>query len=285
MNDGLDDVRAETLTHCNDSIDLARRARLHVLQMVHHANASHVGTCFSIADILAVLYSGILRVDPSQPQHPDRDRFILSKGHAAAVLYSILAESGYFPHTFLGKFCDDHSPLAGHATHKDVPGVEVSTGALGHGLSLGCGMALAGRCAATPFSVYVALSDGELNEGAIWEAAMFAGHHGLSNLTAIVDANGLQGFGTVREVLNLEPLADKWAASGWSVAEVDGHDHPGLRHAMTQAAARQKTPTVIIARTVKGKGVSFMENKLEWHYKSPNQEQYEMALKELGEIK
>lgn len=281
MSDGLDDTRAARSANCMNSEDLARRARLHVLRMVHHANASHVGACFSIADILAVLYSKILHIDADQPQNPDRDRFILSKGHAAAVLYSVLAEQGFFSRDLLNKFCDDYSPLAGHATHKDVPGVEVSTGALGHGLSLGCGMALAGQSAAKPFNVFVALSDGELNEGSIWEAVMFAGHHGLSNLTAIVDANGLQGFGAVRDVLNLEPLVDKWAASGWAVVEIDGHDHLALHKALTQAAGTQPMPRAIIARTIKGKGVSFMENRLEWHYRSPNDEQLADARAEL----
>jgi len=281
MSDEMLDTRAENTAHRINSESLARKARLHVLRMVHHANASHVGTCFSIADILAVLYSRILRVDADQPQRPDRDRFILSKGHAAAVLYSTLAEQGFFSPALLDKFCDDHSPLAGHATHKDVPGVEVSTGALGHDLSLGCGMALAGKSATRPFGVFVVMSDGELNEGSVWEAVMFAGHHALSNLTVIIDANGLQGFGTVRDVLDLEPLVEKWAASGWSVTEVNGHDHHALHNALLPASGQRNMPRAIIARTIKGKGVSFMENKLEWHYRSPNDKQLADARAEL----
>jgi transketolase len=265
-----------------DSRELARRIRVHVLRMVHHANASHVGTCFSLADILAVLYSGVLNIEPGRPDHPNRDRFVLSKGHGAAALYAVLAETGFFPSRWLENYCDDLSPLAGHASHRDVPGVEVSTGALGHGLSLGCGMALAGRSSTDPYCAFVALSDGELNEGAIWEAAMFAGHHKLSNLTAIVDANGLQGFGSVVDVLNLEPLAQKWEASGWRVSEVDGHDHMALYDALTSSGTSVDRPHVVLARTIKGKGVSFMENKLEWHYRSPNDEQLAAALLEIG---
>ena len=281
MNDEWRGIPTQSTPRCGDSESLARRARLHVLQMVYQASASHVGACFSVADILAVLYSKILHINADQPEHPDRDRFILSKGHAAAVLYAILAEQGFFSRAWLVKFCCDHSFLAGHTTHKGVPGVEVSTGALGHGLSLGCGMALAGRSAARPYAVFVALSDGELNEGSIWEAAMFAGYHGLSNLTAIIDANGLQGFGAVRDVLDLEPLVEKWVASGWSATELDGHDHQALSHALRQARAQNDRPSVIIARTVKGKGVSFMENKLEWHYRSPNEAQLASARADL----
>jgi len=281
MNDKRRGMSAYLHTRESDSVALARRIRAHVLRMVHHANASHVGTCFSLADILAVLYSHVLRIDGEQPERPDRDRFILSKGHAAAALYAVLAETQFFPPSWLDSYCDDLSPLAGHASHKGVPGVEVSTGALGHGLSLGCGMALAGRSSSLPYRAFVAMSDGELNEGSVWEAAMFAGHHKLSNLTAIVDANGLQGLGRVAEVLNLEPLVQKWEASGWAAIEVNGHDHAALHSAFDGATAEGENPCVIIARTIKGKGVSFMEDRLEWHYRSPNDAQLAEALAEV----
>lgn len=265
------------------SLELARRARCHTLRMVHRVRASHVGSCLSIADILAVLYSGVLRVEPAQPGWPERDRFILSKGHAAAVLYAVLAERGFFPLDWLDHYCEDGSPLAGHVVHKGVPGVEVSTGSLGHGLSLGAGMALAAARSEERHRVFVVLSDGECDEGSTWEAALFAAHHRLDNLVAIVDRNELQGFGRVADVLELEPFADKWRAFGWAVEELDGHDHAALAATLGALPRLPGQPTLVIARTLKGKGVSFMEDQFNWHYRSPNADELGKALRELGE--
>ena len=261
---------------------LASQIRRSALYMVHKANASHIGTCLSIADILAVLYSDILRVDSTRPDWPDRDRLILSKGHGAAILYAVLAERGFFPKEWLGAYCQDGAHLAGHITHQGVPGVEVSTGSLGHGLPIGCGMALSGKHDNQPYRVFVLLSDGECDEGSNWEAALFAPHHHLDNLIAIVDYNKIQSFGTIKEVLDLEPLAAKWRAFGWAVREVDGHDFGQIEDALKSVPFKVGRPSCIIAHTVKGKGVSFMENQLAWHYKSPDAEQLKQALAELG---
>ena len=260
---------------------LARAVRTHVLRMVHRAHASHVGTCLSMTDILAVLYSNILRVDPKESDWPDRDRFILSKGHGAAAVYAVLAETGFFPRTWLDSYCLNGSPLFGHISHHGVPGVEVSTGSLGHGLSIGCGMALAGKQADLSYRVFVMLSDGECDEGSIWEAVLFAPHHRLDNVVAIVDYNKIQSFGSVKEVLDLEPLADKWRSFRWAVREIDGHDHKQIEDSLANVPFEPGKPSVIIAHTTKGKGVSFMENELAWHYKSPNDEQLALALAEV----
>jgi transketolase len=263
--------------------ELARTIRAHTLRMVHRSKASHVGTCLSMADILAVLYGRTLKVDPLVPGWPERDRFILSKGHGAAIVYAVLAERGFFPKEWLATYCEDGSGLCGHITHRNVPGVEASTGSLGHGLSIGCGMALAEKRSRQVGRVFVMLSDGELDEGSTWEAVLFAPHHRLDNLTAIVDYNKIQSFGSVSEVLELEPLADKWRAFGWAVREIDGHDYDEIIDALSHLPQEAGKPTAIIAHTVKGKGVSFMENELAWHYKSPDDEQLARALRELGE--
>jgi transketolase len=263
-----------------DSEDCARWLRARVLRMVHAARASHVGSCLSAADIVAVLHQQVLRLDPARPDWPERDRFILSKGHAAAVLYAALAARGFFPEDWLEAYCADGGPLAGHVSHA-VPGVELSTGSLGHGLPVGCGMALAARADHRPSRVWVLMSDGECDEGSNWEAALFAGVHRLGGLTAIVDYNRLQGFGRTAEVLDLEPLADKWRAFRWRVCEVDGHDHGALAAALGAPAGGE--PTVILAHTVKGKGVSFMEDQLAWHYRSPDAAELARALAEIGE--
>jgi len=262
--------------------ELARRIRAHALRMVHRANASHIGGCLSAADLLAVLYASVLRVDPARPDWPERDRFCLSKGHAAAALYAVLAERGFFPLAWLERFCADGSPLAGHATSAGVPGVEASTGSLGHGLSIACGMALAAARDGSPARAFVLLSDGELDEGSTWEAALFAAHHRLANLTAIVDYNGIQSFGRVAEVCELEPLADKWRAFGWGVREVDGHDCAAIGAVLGTLPALGERPTVVVAHTVKGKGVRFMEDDLAWHYRAPDGAQLARALAEMG---
>jgi len=262
--------------------DLARRIRAHTVRMTAAANVSHVGSGLSMADILAVLYDGFLRVDPENPQAADRDRFVLSKGHGAAALYATLAESGFFPVAWLDNFCADGAPLTGHVNSHGVPGVEVSTGALGHGLSIGCGLALAGRSTANAWRTVVLLSDGELDEGSTWEAILFAGHHRLGRLVAIVDDNGIQSFGRTAEVLDLEPLANKWRACNWHVARIDGHDIAALRDALEAADETDGVPSVILASTIKGKGVSFMEDRLTWHYRSPRADELALALSELG---
>lgn len=261
---------------------LATQIRAHVLRMIHRAQSSHVGTCLSAADLLTVLYARALRIDPSRPDWHDRDRFILSKGHGCAAVYAVLAEKGFFPKEWLDTYCQDGSYLAGHITHRGVPGVEVSTGSLGHGLSISCGLALAGKHDGRSYRVFALLSDGECDEGSTWEAALFAPHHRLDNLVAIVDYNKIQSLGTVKEVLDLDPLASKWQAFGWATWEIDGHDLEQIENALLSVPFVPGRPSCLIAHTVKGKGVSFMEGQLAWHYKTPNDEQLRQALAELG---
>ena len=259
---------------------LARRLRAHSLRMVAASKSSHIGSCLSIADILAVLYGTCLNVRPTEPEWADRDKVIISKGHAAAVVYAVLAEVGFFPLERLANYGKDGQPLSGHVTHSNNPGVEISSGSLGHGLSVAAGFALAGKRLGRPMRSFVILSDGECDEGSIWEAALFAPHHKLSNLVAIVDFNKIQSFGRVEDVLALEPFADKWRSFGWCVREIDGHDHAALQAALTDVDEAGR-PIAIIAHTVKGKGVSFMENDLLWHYRPPSPEQ---LLTAIGEI-
>jgi transketolase len=249
--------------------------------MVHRANASHIGSCLSMADLLAVLYGSVLRIDPANPTALDRDRFLLSKGHAAAAVYACLAAKGFFPENWLETYCADGSRLSGHLTHHEVPGVEVSTGSLGHAFSIACGIALAGKRQSRPYRVFVLLSDGECDEGSNWEAAMFAPNHLLDNLVTIVDYNKIQSFGAVKSVLDLEPFADKWRSFGWEVREIDGHDHGQIHVALTLGPVEPGRPIVVLAHTTKGKGVPFMENRLEWHYRSPDAQQLDQALEEV----
>ena len=260
----------------------AQQLRAHIVRMTHDARSAHVGGGLSMADILAVLYGAVLRVDPSAPRSPERDRFVLSKGHACTGLYAALAERGFFPLRELDTFYQDGSRLPGHATHTGVPGIECSTGSLGHGLSMACGMALAGLGEDQPYRVFAVLSDGECDEGSVWEAALFAGHHRLQNLTVIVDYNKIQSLGSVDEVLRLEPLAAKWRSFGWHAVELDGHDVRALHDTLSRVPLQSGQPTCVVAHTVKGKGVSFMENKLLWHYRSPTDEDLAQAYVELG---
>lgn len=264
-----------------DTVDLARRMRIQALQMVHRARASHIGSALSICDIVAVLYGNVLRIDPAQPQAPQRDRFILSKGHACVAVYGALAETGFFPKEDLLLYGQDHSVLMNHISHK-VPGVEFSTGSLGHGLPFGTGKALAAKRSRLNWRTFVLLSDGELGEGSNWEAMMFAAHHQLDNLTAIIDYNKLQSLTTVEKTLRLEPLADKVQAFGWAVREVDGHSHEELASALKGTPWESGKPSLLIAHSTKGKGVGFMENSVDWHYKSPSAEQLALAVAELG---
>jgi transketolase len=249
--------------------------------MIYRARSPHLGSAFSMAELLAVLYTRTLRIDPARPDWPERDRFILSKGHACAPLYVALAERGFFPSEWLDNFYQDGSHLAGHATHVGVPGVEVSTGSLGHGLPIACGMALAGKRDGKAYRVFTLLSDGECDEGSVWEAILFAPQHHLDNLIAIVDYNKIQSLGRVKEVLDLEPFATKWNAFGWAVQEIDGHDLEQIEQVLACVPLESGKPTCIIAHTVKGKGVSFMEDSVLWHYRAPDRDELARALVEL----
>lgn len=259
--------------------ELAKDIRLHSLRMTHHAGTSHIGSALSCADILAVLYGSVMRHDPNAPSWQARDRFVMGKGHAAVALHACLASSGYFPKTVLDSFGVDGSPLAGHVTAGLVPGVDLSSGSLGHGLPQAAGIALALKIQKSQSRVFCLLSDGECQEGSTWEAALLAPQWSLSNLHVIIDANGQQGLGAVKDIADLEPLSDKWTSFGWIVNDVDGHDLMALDRALSTSASNQ--PAVTIARTVKGKGVSFMEDVLEWHYMSPSRQHMEMAIAEL----
>jgi transketolase len=262
-----------------NSVDFVKDIRRTILQLVYEAKASHVGGALSMADLLAVLYSGVLKIKPESPDWEDRDIFLLSKGHACTGLYATLALRGFYTREELFTYSQNDSPFLSHASHK-VPGVELSTGSLGHAFSVGCGLALSFKRKENVRKVYVMLSDGELNEGSNWEAILFAPHHKLNNLIAIVDYNKIQSFGSVSEVLELDPLAKKFESFGWNVIELDGHNHLDIQNGFRSVTASAK-PSVIIAHTVKGKGVDFMENELLWHYKSPTAEQLANALKQI----
>lgn len=262
------------------SLLLAGKIRKHAVEMVHHARASHIGAALSVTDIVAVLYAEILHVDCTNPQAPNRDRFILSKGHAGIAVYAALAESGFFDVSCLASYGSNGTSLSGHISHKGVTGVEFSTGSLGHGLSIGAGMALAAKLDGRSNHVYVVVGDGECNEGAVWEAALFAAHHKLSNLTVIVDHNKIQGMGFCDDILSLRPLGQKWASFGWDVIDIDGHDHMVLESTFRSRNTKD-SPQCVIAHTAKGKGVSFMENELLWHYRDPQDEYYTRAMAEI----
>ena len=264
-----------------DTRDLARRIRIHVLNMTSRGGSSHVGAAFSMADIMAVLYGGVLNVNPEQPKWAARDRFILSKGHAGAAVYAALAETGFFPVEKLKTHYQDGSDLSGHVSHKGIPGVELSTGSLGHGLSVGAGMAYRAKLDACSHRVFVLLSDGECDEGSNWEAILFAAHHKLNNLVVIIDYNKIQSLARVAETLALEPFVDKWQSFGWGVNEVDGHDHDAMRSVMSRLPIETDKPSCIIAHTTKGKGVSFMENTVLWHYRTARGAEFDAALNEL----
>lgn len=256
--------------------------RRHCIEMIGRAKSGHPGGSLSAADIVAVLYFHHMKHNPKNPRLPTRDRFVLSKGHAAPVLYAALAECGYFPTADLLGLRQLNSRLEGHPDMNKVPGVDITSGSLGQGLSAGNGMALAGRIDGLAYNVYVLLGDGELQEGMVWEAAMFAGHHKLNRVTAIVDYNNLQIDGFVSDILDVQPLRDKWLAFGWHVIQVDGHDVLEIEAALAEADKKKGRPSVIIAKTVKCKGVSFMENKVDFHGKAPNDEELPRALKELA---
>jgi len=262
---------------------IAVEIRKKILKMIFNSQTSHVGSALSCVDILTVLYFRILNVDPKNPQADNRDRFILSKGHAASSLYATLAQKRFFPEEILNEYCKDGGRLPGHSTKGCVPGVEASAGSLGHGLAVGAGMAITGKRDNKKYKVFVLMSDGECDEGSVWETAMFAAHHKLDNLAVIIDYNKLQAFGKTNDVLNLEPLREKWFSFNWQVQEIDGHNFTQIEKTLNNVPFEKDKPNLIIAHTIKGKGISFMENKLEWHYKSPNKEEYNLAIKELSQ--
>lgn len=263
-----------------NSKDIAKNVRKRCLELVFKGKSSHIGGAFSIADVLSVMYNEVLTFDSKNASWEERDRVFYSKGHACTALYSVLGEVGFFTDEELNTFSNNKSFFTTHVNHK-VPGVELSTGSLGHALSVSCGVALAGKLKKKEWKVYTIVSDGELNEGSNWEAILFAPHHQLANLTLIVDYNKIQSFGNTNEVLNLEPLADKFKAFNWEVVEVDGHNLIEIKNAFDFKCDK---PKVIIAHTIKGKGVDFMEEQLAWHYKSPNQEQFEAALEQIEKM-
>ncbi|MCH8246842.1 MAG: transketolase [Bacteroidetes bacterium] len=264
-----------------DTTELAKRIRIHALRMTNSGGSSHIGSIFSVADILSVLYGRVLHVDPTEPKANSRDRFILSKGHAGAGVYAALGECGFFKLEILKSHDQDGSLLSGHVSHKGIPGVEVSTGSLGHGLSIGAGMAFAGLTDGSSHRVFVVLSDGECDEGSTWEAILFASHHRLSNLVAIVDYNKIQSLASTQDTLDLEPFANKWSSFGWAVREIDGHNHAEILGVCRELPFSQNKPNCIIAHTVKGKGVSFMENSVLWHYRTARGAEFDAAMTEL----
>lgn len=259
----------------------ALKIRLGILEEVFSASSGHPGGSLSIADILSYLFFKEMRIDPKNPQWEDRDRFVLSKGHTAPALYAALANRGYFEVSELKGFRNASSFLQGHPDMKHTPGVDMTTGSLGLGISAACGMALSGKISDKDYRVYAVLGDGETEEGQVWEAAMFAGNHHLDNLTAFVDYNGLQIDGTIDEVNSAYPIAEKFAAFKWNTIEIDGHDFDAIKKAVDDAKACKGMPTAVIMKTVKGKGVSYMENAVNWHGAAPNEELYNKAMDEL----
>jgi transketolase len=261
--------------------EIASAIRGRLVEMSHRAETPHLGGALSCVDILVAAYWNVLKIDPAAPCDECRDRFILSKGHAASALYAVLAEKGFFPKTLLDTFAGEGSPLAEQPSPGCAPGVELATGSLGHGLPVGVGMAMAARIRNLDYRVFVTLSDGECNEGSVWEAAMFAAAQSLGRLAVIVDYNKWQATGRSNEVMALPSLCAKWAAFGWDATEIDGHDIDALTRAMDRNGSGNK-PVAIIANTVKGKGVSFMEDDNNWHYRIPKAEEVIAARKELG---
>ena len=260
---------------------MAATIRCDIIDMICAANAGHPGGSLSAADIVTALYFRIMQIDPQNPNRPDRDRFILSKGHACPVWYAALAERGFFDKSHLLTLRKMESILQGHPDMRKTPGIDMTAGSLGHGLSAGVGMALSGKLRKQAFHVWVVIGDGETQEGSIWEAAMAASKWKLDNLTAVLDRNRLQNDACVVDVMPLEPLADKWRAFGWAVVEIDGHDMEQVVGALENSKKNRGCPTMIIAHTVKGKGVSYMENVVEWHGKAPCREEAECALEEI----
>jgi transketolase len=264
-----------------NSISLAKDIRRESLKMVYNAKASHIGGALSMTDILAVLYNDILNIDPTRPDNPDRDRFLLSKGHTCSALYATLALKNFFPIEDLTSYAQDGSQLLSHTSHY-ISGIELSAGSLGHALPISCGLALAAKRKNEKWRTFCLVSDGELDEGSNWEAILFAPQLKLDNLTIIIDYNKIQSLGSVKDVLDLNPLMEKFSAFRWETFEVDGHDHDKLKEIFRKTVELNHKPKAIIAHTIKGKGVSYMEDKLLWHYKSPSKEQFDSAINELN---
>ncbi|MEI7690646.1 MAG: transketolase [bacterium] len=266
----------------NELVNLSKEVRKDILKMVHASKASHVGSAFSTVEVLVVLYKLILKISPKSSTDKDRDRFLLSKGHACTALYAILAELGFYEKKLLDDYSKDGSIFMSHI-NSEVPGVEFSTGSLGHALPVGVGVALAAKKRKKAYKTYVLMSDGELNEGSNWEAFMMAAHLKLDNLVAIIDANKIQALGFTKDILSLEPIEDKLSSFGWDVIRTDGHNYEQIYSSLTSLTLESNgKPKVLIADTVKGKGVSFMEGELKWHYSSPNDEEYDLAVEELS---
>lgn len=269
----------------NDPIALIRDKALWIrrrsFRMVYEARLGHPGGDFSAADVLATLYFGVMRFDPSRPRDPNRDRFVMSKGHCTGAFYAVLAGAGYFPEAVLETYMQPLSKLNGHPNREYLPGVETNTGPLGHGLPVATGIAIAGQIDNAEYRTFVLTGDGELQEGSNWEAALTAGHRKLENLTLIVDRNRLQQGARTEETASLDPLDDKWRAFGWQVEIVDGHDHRALYDVLRASPKGRGKPLCVIANTIKGKGVSFMHDNVAWHHGVPNKEQYEQAMREL----
>jgi transketolase len=258
--------------------NLALAARREIIEMTSSAKASHVASALSVIDILSVLYTGAANISPENKDNKNRDIVILSKGHAASALYSVLALQGFFPNEWLNQYCENDSLLGGHVTFKGVPGVELSTGSLGHGLPYGLGIAMARKITGMQGRVFVIMSDGECDEGTTWESAMISNHHKLDNLVVIVDRNRIQSLTFTEDTLKLEPFAEKWNAFGWETRTIDGHDHIALERAITKSSK----PVCVIAETTKGKGIDFMENSVLWHYKPPSEVDVKNALSQLA---
>lgn len=265
----------------NELEQLANRIRKHAVRMTSLGGSSHIGSILSISDILSVLYGSVLNYKANEPRWPNRDRFVLSKGHAGAGVYAVLAEMGFMSIDILKSHYQNGSLLSGHVSHKNIPGVEFSTGSLGHGLPITTGMALAAKINQENYRYFVLMGDGECDEGSNWEAIMFASHHKLNNLTAIIDRNRFQSIHSTEDTLELEPFADKWESFGWEVIEVDGNCCKSLIEAFSNKKINSKKPLCIIANTIKGKGVSFMENNILWHYRSPQGDKFKAAMIEL----
>ena len=262
--------------------ELAWRIRRHAVEMTHRSQSSHIGAILSTADIMAVLYNDIMHIFPEQPKNDMRDRFVLSKGHAGAAVYAVLAEKGFFSVAELESHCVNGSLLSGHVSHH-VPGVEFSTGSLGHGISVAAGMAMAAKHDGKRHRVFVLMGDGECNEGTVWETALFANHFRLDNFTVIIDHNKLQSLGHCEDTLELLDLAAKWRVFGWDVREIDGHNHDELKSAL--CSSNSEKPVCVVAHTIKGKGISFMENQVLWHYRPPQGDEYKNAISELEAVR
>ena len=261
---------------------MANKMRATALLMIHAGRSAHAGSNMSPADIYTILYNAIAKINPKRPNDPNRDRVVISKGHGAAIVWAILAERGFFPRQWLKTYYKDNGKLPGHITKMQIPGVELSTGSLGHGLPFSCGVALSGKRNHKKFRVFTILSDGEMDEGSNWEAFLFAPHYKLDNLTVILDYNKIQSLARVSETLNLEPLREKLISFGWAVKEIDGHNHKQIFETLKKIPLNKNKPSFIIAHTIKGKGVSFMEDTVTWHYGNTTDAQIKQALKELG---